>query len=184
MTNQLQAAHISATQRRLHWATFIAISVVFVAALIHESVDSGSARGLSLSLHELFGLAVLLLAVIRLFLVATGRRSSVIRGLAPRAGHTLLYLALLYQPLIGIFTAQATGGKALKLFSWQLPQWLPADEDFATALLELHEWIAWAFLALILGHIAMALWHVFVTGDKHSREMFQEPELDNERQTS
>jgi cytochrome b561 len=57
MTNELQATHISAAQRRIHWATFIAVSVVFVAALVHESVDSESARGLSLSLYELFGLA-------------------------------------------------------------------------------------------------------------------------------
>ncbi len=184
MTNHPPTVHISGTQRFIHWVTFFLMSVVFIATLIHESTDAKLVRGLSLSFHEVGGLGVLLLAIVRLFLVATGKRSSVIRGVIPRAGHTLLYLVLLYQPVIGMLVAQSTGGKALTIFSFQLPQWLPADEDFSTALLDLHEWIGWGFLALIFGHIVMALWHVFVKGDKHALEMMPGFDNNNERNVS
>lgn len=166
-----QFVNISITQKRLHWATVLLLVAVFISTAVREMAESKFLRGLSLSTHELCGIGVLVLAIMRIFLVATGRRSNVIRGLVPRAGHTAIYLVLLYQPLIGMLVAQATGGKALNLFSVQIPQYLPADEDFSTALLQLHEFIGWAFLAIILGHIAMAIWHVHFQGDEHAREM-------------
>ena len=177
MSEVSQFVHISPTQKRIHWTTVLFLIVVFVAAVVRGSAESKIFRTLSLNIHELFGLGVLALAVVRIFLVATGKRSSIIRGLVPRAGHTLIYLTLLYQPLIGVLAAQATGGKALNLFSLQIPQYLPADEDFSTALLEVHGFIGWAFLAIIVGHIAMAIWHVHVQGDQHAREMM--PEIKN-----
>lgn len=171
MSDTLESSHISRALKSVHWITFFLIALAFLAIPIRDAVESKWLRGLSLSLHEVCGAGVLLLSVIRIYLVATGRRSGIVRGLIPRAGHTLIYLMLLYQPVIGVLLAQATGGKALNLFSFQLPQLLPADEDFSTALQEVHAFIGWAFLAVITGHVVMGIWHVYVQRERYASEM-------------
>ena len=171
MSEHPEFSKILPAQRWIHWATVLMLIAVLFATMIREAAESKLIRSASLSIHELCGLAVLTLTVLRIFVVATGRRAGIVRGVMPRMGHTLLYLFLLYQPVIGLFVAQATGGKALNIFSLQLPQLLPADEDFSTALLEVHEFVGWAFLALIVGHVAMAIWHVYVQRDGYAREM-------------
>ena len=171
MKKYSELPHILPAQRWTHWATVVLLLTVLLATLLRESVESKTIRSVSLSIHEIAGLSVLLLAIFRIFIVATGRRSGIVRGVIPRMGHTLIYLFLLYQPMIGVFVAQATGGKALTIFSFPVPQILPADEDFSTALLEVHESMGWAFLALLIGHVAMAIWHVYVQHDKHAAKM-------------
>ncbi len=181
MKKDSELPHILPAQRWIHWATVALLMTVLLATLLRESVESKTIRSVSLSIHEMAGLSVLLLAIFRIFIVATGRRSGIVRGVIPRMGHTLIYLFLLYQPVVGLFVAQATGGKALTIFSYTVPQVLPADEDFSTALLEVHELMGWAFLTLIIGHAAMAIWHVYVQRDKHAAEMMSaSPKVTNE----
>ena len=85
------------------------------------------------------------------------------------AGHGLLYAGLILMPLTGIMV-MVGGGYGLTAFGVDLI----AKGDkiaWAQALGSLHSPLAWLLSALILGHIAMALFHHVVKRDDTLRRM-------------
>lgn len=91
-------------------------------------------------------------------------------GAFARVGHALLYLAMLLMPVTGILY-MAGKGYGLSAFG---VQWIAKSETetgWMVVLGSLHSPIAWAFLALVLGHVVAALYHHFVLRDDTLRRM-------------
>ncbi|OYU92983.1 MAG: hypothetical protein CFE45_21600, partial [Burkholderiales bacterium PBB5] len=81
------------------------------------------------------------------------------------AVHGALYGLLVAMPLLGwaLCSAHATHLRLLGLLP--LPDLVKPDPDLADRLSDWHAWGAWAMLALVVGHVAAALWHHWVKRD-------------------
>lgn len=123
--------------------------------------------------HISVGVLLLALAVARILWALGQRRQrpAPATGMAPfvKAGHALLYAGLVLMPLTGIM-AMAGGGHGLAAFGVQL---IAEGEKipWAQAIGSLHSPLAWVLTALIVGHVAMAMFHHFVKRDDTLRRM-------------
>ena len=122
-----------------------------------------------LSVHALFGLAVLVLVVARMRWRAThvppdlpGQIGEFTRRTS-HAAHILLYVLMFITPIMGIVGFIAHGRVLyLGLFSLHSPA--PNRAIFHPAE-HIHQWLAYGLFALAGIHIAAALWHHFILRD-------------------
>lgn len=123
--------------------------------------------------HLSIGALLLGLIVARLLWVASQRRHRPEQDPATawlvKGGHGLLFAGMLAMPVTGVLV-MVGGGYGLTAFGLELI----AKGDkvaWASAIGALHSPIAWALTALVIGHIAMALFHHFVRRDDTLRRM-------------
>lgn len=113
--------------------------------------------------HKSIGLAIAGLVLARLAWRLT-HRVAVPHFLPPwqqsaaRVNHALLYLLMLLVPLSG-YLGSAFSGYPVKAFGTLLPAWAPAWPAAKAFLSAMHLACIWLFMALVLLHVAAALWH-------------------------
>jgi cytochrome b561 len=158
------------TIRLLHWTmAALIIAMLFIGVAMVST--AGPAYTALLALHRPLGIAILLLAGIRLALRIGTRAPALpadlprIQQRAARASHVLLYLAMIGLPIIG-WAMLSAGSYPVRLGAGLvLPPILPPDALVFGGLRQLHALVAFAFFALILGHLTVALIHGFVRRD-------------------
>ncbi len=163
--------------RVMHWLTVICVVMAAAFILTRDQLDGRNVRLWLLEGHRHFGLFVLALFVIRVFVrLRVGKLPS--SGEAPwpmraAAGltHIALYALLVTLPLLG-WALSSAEGKPVHLFGATLPNFVAADEDLADTLQTWHLNAAWVLLGLVCLHIAAALWHHFVMRDGVLRRMW------------
>lgn len=117
--------------------------------------------------HVSLGTLLLVLAILRLAWAISQRGQRPLHDPAMsffvKAGHGLLYAGLILMPLTGIMV-MVGGGHGVTAFGIEL---ISKGEKIAWAqsIGSLHSPIAWILAALIIGHIAMALFHQFIKRD-------------------
>jgi cytochrome b561 len=160
----------------LHWLTVLCVCFAAGLILTRDEVSGRALRQWLLEGHRHFGLFVLMLFFIRVVvriragkLPGEGKLPFVVRA-AAAATHIALYALLLGLPLLGWALSNAQD-KPVHLFGLTLPALVGADDDLADTLQTWHVDAAWALLALVLLHIAAALWHHFVLRDSTLRMM-------------
>lgn len=116
--------------------------------------------------HGSIGLIILVTAIIRVTwaIIQRPRRpaySANLSGTAARSLHAIFYAAMLIIPFVALLRSIGSG-RGVKFFGTELlastGQKIPALMAPANAV---HGLLGWTLLALILGHIAMALFHHF-----------------------
>lgn len=157
--------------RALHWSSVAAMVAAASSVLVRDVVENAGARTLLLDAHRQAGLFVLLALVLRLIVRMR-------KGMADNAhdmawpmkaaalgAHLALYGMLLALPLLGWAVVNAHD-TPLSLFGLvHLPNIVEADSDVADTLTDYHVLAAWGMLALIVAHVAAALWHHHVRKD-------------------
>lgn len=163
--------------RLLHWTTFAALIVAAASVGAREFIEDQTARRMLLSMHEWTGLTVLALIVLRLAWRAYANVGRLHAKLSPRTrmvaalGHYALYATTLALPVLGLLTANAYG-QTLRLFGLlPLPTLMARDRELGYALQDWHVDAACVLLALVLGHVAAALWHHYVRKNGVLRSM-------------
>jgi cytochrome b561 len=163
-------------QRALHW--LMAIMVLAMLFIGVTMVSTLKPRFLTLlAIHKPLGLAILVLALLRLG-VRLGRgipplptELPSIQVVAAKLSHITLYALLIAMPLIG-WGMLSAGGYPIVLFgSIHLPAILPQDDRLYALLRTTHTLFAYAFFAIILLHIAAALFHALIRRDGVFRAM-------------
>lgn len=178
----------------LHWAMAVLIGFNIWAGLaITEFRPAGAPIGprdkLVLNLHLVVGFLVLLLAVTRLGWRLTHRAPPppagrpLIAALA-RASHGLLYAAMILVPAAGVLIlAVSLGLVPLSVFP-EIAYPIAKTEAFAGLVgaslrlreavamaIDLHKWLAFAMIGLLVIHVAAALLHHFAFRDDVLRRM-------------
>ncbi|WP_233511192.1 cytochrome b [Dyella psychrodurans] len=160
----------------MHWLTVLCVCVGVTFILVRDQVDGRALRQWLLEGHRHFGLFVLILFFLRVALrIRLGTLPSASRNAWPiRAAaaltHIALYALMLALPILGWALSNAED-KPVHFFGLTLPALVGGDEDLADRLQTLHLDAAWLLLALVLLHIAAALWHHFALRDGTLRLM-------------
>jgi cytochrome b561 len=157
-------------QRLLHWLMAICIlAMLFIGV---GMVSTVMPKYLTLvSIHKPLGVAILVLALIRL---ATRLRYGAPAlpadlpepmKLAAHLSHYAFYVLMIALPLIGWGMLSAAAYPIVLFGGVNLPAILPQSDSLHTALWNAHYYLAFAFFALILMHVAAALFHGLVRRD-------------------
>jgi cytochrome b561 len=165
------APRYSGVMQAMHWVTVALLCCAYPVAWMIDSAISQPEAARLLMLHRSFGVAILLMTILRLGIRRQARIPPLpadlpaIQRVAARASAALLYALLIVQPLLG-FAASLLHGDHVVLFgNLELPVRVTVDKPLAHRLFELHGWIALALLGLIGLHAAAALHHHFVRKD-------------------
>ena len=141
---------------------------VYAAAF---SIDGAADPAWYIMLHRSFGVAIVMITIARL---AWRRRSRIphlpsdvpaIQKLAANINMVALYVLLFLQPALGIAESEVHGDRLVLFGVITIPALIKPDRPLARSLLELHQWCAYALLALIGMHMGAALYHHFVRRD-------------------
>ena len=170
-------------QRFPHWLMAICIlAMLFIGVGMNSTVAPKYVP--LLVTHKTLGVTILILALIRL-----GVRLRYGVPLLPadlpgpmklgvRLSHFALYVLMIAMPLLGL-TMQWTGAYPIVLYGdIRLPTLLPQSDAIHTLLWEAHFYLAFAFFAFILLHVAAALFHAFIRRDGVFESMAPTPSHD------
>jgi cytochrome b561 len=157
-------------QRLLHWLMAACIlSMLFIGIGMISTV---APKYLTLfQIHKTLGIAILVLALIRLSLRLFYGAPALPPDLpfplkfAAESSQYIFYLLMIAMPLIG-WGMLSAASHPVKLFgSVNLPPILPVNPHLYTLLQQAHYYLAFAFFGLILMHIAGLLFHKLVRND-------------------
>nr|WP_315392568.1 cytochrome b [uncultured Duganella sp.] len=162
--------HFNLLARLLHWSMALAIlAMLFVGAGMVVTLRH---REQLLDLHRPLGIAILLLAVVRLVNRLARPTPALPADLAPiqkfaaHASHWLLYALMLAMPLIG-WAMLSAGGYPIPMFGGvHLPAILPHSAAMYGLLRPLHGVLAYVLFLTILAHLGAALFHAWVRRDE------------------
>jgi superoxide oxidase len=167
----------------LHWMTVVLIVALLASAWSIGLASGGAAAATLLTVHRSLGVALWVLAIVRLswrlrFAVRPPLPASLpaLQRLAATVTEGALYVLLLAQPLTGL-AQTLTRGKPFQLFAVQVPALMARDKPLTGLFHRVHELTAWALLGLIAVHVAAALFHRFVLKDRVLQSMWPTPRV-------
>ena len=157
-------------QRILHWLMAICIlSMLFIGV---GMVSTISAKYLTLvQIHKPLGIAILVLALIRLALrlyygaPALPADLPAPMKLAAELSQYIFYALMIAMPLIGWGMLSAAEYPVVLFGGVHLPSILPVSPSLHTLLWHAHYYLAFAFFGLILMHVSAILFHKLVRND-------------------
>ena len=157
-------------QRIHHWLMAICIlSMLFIGV---GMVSTISAKYLTLvQIHKPLGIAILVLALIRLVLrlyygaPALPADLPAPMKLAAELSQYIFYALMIAMPLIGWGMLSAAEYPVVLFGSVHLPSILPVSPSLHTLLWHAHYYLAFAFFGLILMHVSAILFHKLVRND-------------------
>ncbi len=85
--------------------------------------------------------------------------------------HAVLYGLMIVIPLTGWLMSSAKGVQTVWFGLWPIPDLLQKDKPLGQTLELVHSSLNWVFMALIMGHAAMALKHHLIDRDDTLRRM-------------
>jgi cytochrome b561 len=157
-------------QRLLHW--LIAVCILAMLFIGVGMVSTVTPKFLPLvAVHKSLGIAILVLALIRLGVRLRYGTPPLPADLpepmklAAHLSHYAFYVLMIALPLIGWGMLSAAAYPIVLFGGVNLPAILPQSDSLHTALWNAHYYLAFAFFALILMHVAAALFHGLVRRD-------------------
>ncbi|GAB2550394.1 cytochrome b [Rhodanobacter koreensis] len=156
--------------RVLHWLMAIMIlAMLFIGVGMVASVSER--HEWLLRIHKPLGIAILILAVVRLTVrlrhppPALLADLPAVQKLAAHASHWLLYILMLAMPLIGWAMLSAGGYPVMLSDSLRLPPIFPVSPVAFAVLRHMHSWFALLLFLTFLAHMAAALYHGLIRRD-------------------
>jgi cytochrome b561 len=163
--------NFSPVQRLLHWLMAACIlAMLFIGV---GMVSTVAPRYLPLiSIHKSLGIAILVLALIRLA-VRLRRGAPPLPAdlpapvkLAAHLSHWAFYALMIGMPLIGWAMLSSAAYPIVLLGGLRLPAIVPRSDSLHTLLWNAHVYLAFLFFALVLLHLSAALFHALIRRDR------------------
>ncbi|MGO1070809.1 cytochrome b [Lysobacter sp. CA199] len=162
--------------RVLHWLmAAMILTMLFIGAGMVATVSDKHTW--LLALHKPLGIAILVLALLRLALRLLHKPPALPADLPPlqrfaaKASHALLYALMFALPLIG-WAMLSAGGYPVSLGAGVLlPPIAPFDASVFAVLRWLHRSLAYVLFATVLLHLGAALYHGLIRRDGVLRSM-------------
>jgi cytochrome b561 len=160
-----------------HWVSAVAIITGVTLGFAMLNVGPGPLQNQLFDLHRSFGALILTLTGGRLLWRLYAPPPPMVAGMplwqerAARVTHAALYILLFVVPLVGWAGTSAFGARIPVFGLFNLPMILEKNEDLADVLLPLHGALALTLCALLVLHIAAALYHHFILKDATLKRM-------------
>jgi len=171
-------------QRALHWLMAICILAMFFIGV--GMVSSIAPTYLPLiAIHKSLGGVILILALIRLGVrwrygaPPLPADLPVPMRLAAELSHYILYTLMIAMPLLGWGMLSAANYPIVLFGTVRLPMILPQSDSLHTELWSAHYYLAFLFFAIVLLHLAAALFHALVRHDGVFEAMAPVPRRDS-----
>jgi cytochrome b561 len=166
-----------AVAKLLHWSIVILIIAQYLVIESAEELADGPEKLEAITLHKSVGMLVFGLAIARIVwkFASSGQPAPVPMPRAQRAvaaaGHGLLYLLILAQPLTG-WLMSSTAGYPTGFFGlFEFPMLVGKNHDAHEFSEELHEVLFSVLATVALLHALAALYHHFLLRDETLRRM-------------
>jgi cytochrome b561 len=147
--------------RILHWGMALLLLWQFLSAGSHLLLEDTAVEAFLFSTHKPLGFLLFLLIIVRIVwaLANLSSRPPSINA-AARWGHVGLYVLMLVVPALALLR-QYGSGRSFEPFGLPLFPGFDADKIawMVTPGNLLHSWLGWALLAMIVGHVVMAIRH-------------------------
>ena len=166
-----------AVAKFLHWGIVILIIVQYFLAEASEELPDGPGKLDMITRHKSLGMLLLLLALARIGwkLANRGLPPPVpmpnAQRIAAAAGHGLLYLLLLAQPISGWMMSSAAGYPVSLFGLFEFPARVGENHDLHESLEEVHEVLFTVLAVVAVLHAVAALYHHFFVKDDTLRRM-------------
>ena len=156
----------------LHWAIGILLLAEIAFGLVLDDIAPRGtpARAGVINLHKSFGI-VLGIAIMVRIAWRLGHRPppwpatmSAARRRAAHLGHVALYACMVVAPLAG-YLGSNFSKHGVRFFGTAVPPWGPDSPAVYSFLVGVHDVSSYLLLALVVGHIAMALKHALIERD-------------------
>ncbi len=177
MSARSDATRWGSVARFFHWTIALFVIGLLVGGLTMTDMKVSPDKFKLYALHKSFGITVLGLMLLRFAWRGVDPRPQDVPGMAPvvafaaHAVHRLLYVALIAMPISG-WVYNSASNFPLQWFGLiNLPAIVSADKDLKHLAHEVHEFLAWTIIALLLAHVAGALKHHFIDRDDTLRRM-------------
>ncbi|MBS0251928.1 MAG: cytochrome b [Proteobacteria bacterium] len=168
MTGEMQRFH--PLQRLLHWVMAVCVLAMFFIGV--GMVSTVMPKFLPLmATHKSLGIAILVLVIVRIAVRLRYGAPALPADLPPviRLGaelsHYALYALLIAMPLLGWAMQSAADYPVVIFDGFRLPPIVPQSDTLHTLFWDAHYYLAFCFFALVLLHIAAALFHGLVRHD-------------------
>jgi cytochrome b561 len=157
-------------QRALHWVMAICIiTMLFVGV---GMVSTIAPKYLPLiAFHRSLGIVILVLVLVRIVVRLRSGAPALPADLpapmklAAELSHYVLYGLMLVMPLLGWAMLSAANYPVVVFGGLHLPAILPQSEHLHSLLWSAHYYLAFLFFAVVLMHLAAALFHALVRRD-------------------
>ena len=156
-------------QRALHWVMAICIlAMLFIGVGMVSTVTPAYLT--LVSIHKPLGIAILVLALLRLVVrwrfgaPALPRDMPEPMKLAARLSHVAFYVLMIAMPLLG-WAMLSAGDYPVIVAGLHLPAIMSPNPGLHSLLWNAHKLLAFCFFALFLLHLAAALFHAWVRRD-------------------
>jgi cytochrome b561 len=152
----------------LHWLAALLIFVAFPLGLSMQELPLSPLKLRLYSYHKWIGITVLLLAGLRVAWRLSHRPPPLpdsIAGWQRRASaavHGLLYLLILAIPLSGWLMSSAKGFQTVWFGVLPLPDLVGKSRELGELLEDVHAWLNYTLLALVILHVVGAIKHHFI----------------------
>lgn len=186
MSRPMNHTRFSGAQRLLHWTMAAGIVAMLFIGVGMLSTVAPSYVPL-VATHKTLGVALFALVLVRLVLRVVLGAPPLPADLPPmmRFGailsHWVLYGLMIVLPLLGWAMLSAADYPVVLLGHFRLPPIVPQSDSLHALLWTAHRWLAFAFFALILLHVAAALFHALVRRDGVFEAMSPLPSGEPER---
>ena len=172
------ALSYSAPAKWFHWGIALAVLAAVGLGIAMNNVADRATAGTLYDLHRSTGTLILVLTGLRLIWRLFHPPPPLLAGLpawqkrAATIMHWLLYFLLFLLPLLGWVGTSAYGAEIVVYGLFVLPPLLAENEALSKVLLGAHELVAFALVALLIGHIGAALHHHFIGRDDTLKRMW------------
>jgi cytochrome b561 len=160
-----------------HWITALLVVGLLCVGLYMADLKISSLKLRLFGLHKEFGLLVLFLVMGRLgwrFMSINPALPLTVplwQKLAAHAVQWMLIGCMVAMPMTGWLLTSAAG-LAPSFFGWfVMPPLIAPNDALRHLFAEIHQWIAYGFIALICAHVGAALKHHYIDNDDVLRRM-------------
>jgi cytochrome b561 len=168
-----------ATAKTFHWLIVILLMVQYPIGWLMPDLHRDMKPGAPMTFHVSFGLVILALIMLRFIWrlthpVAPESSLPAWQRLSSEAVHWLLYVLVLATTISGWLFASFRGWSLSFFYLFPLPMLASDNAEAGKAFDGWHQAAEWSLLVVIGVHVAAALAHIFIYGDRVMQRMLPE----------
>lgn len=161
----------TSTAVSLHWLLFLLLLAAFSLGLYMHDLPLTPDKLRLYNYHKWLGVSIMLLVIVRLGWRVTHKPPALPDAMigwekfAAHGMHYLLYALMVAIPLSGWLMSSAKGFQTVWFGVLPIPDLIEKDKELGKQLAEVHEFLNYTMLALVVVHVAAALKHHFIVRD-------------------